>query len=269
MWRDSARWSLVTSRGADCRRSGQPSAERWGPGRGRPQVPWSRMRWAASPNLILALNTVRSLERPQSGTQVSLPDIDASTSMVGRVLDYVGEKYGRDKVACAWTHWHHQTKQALKDSARIMGIRLLRRRQDHQSLLPPHRPAARTFRCTTSSDQVKRYAEAREFRELYDSDPDAKRITDEAMARRPDSSDRCARLRHLIMGSEPIISYVLLFGAFCSNDNLKNVVIQDGVTQIESWAFSNCPKLASVAIPESEAFFDDYILAIVTTYHQP
>lgn len=51
---------------------------------------------------------------------------------------------------------------------------------------------------------AKRYAEAREFRELYDSDPDAKRITDEAMGIegliRQTGVHACAT----IMGSEPI-----------------------------------------------------------------
>ena len=50
----------------------------------------------------------------------------------------------------------------------------------------------------------KRYAEAREFRELYDSDPDAKRVTDEAMGIegliRQTGVHACAT----IMGSEPI-----------------------------------------------------------------
>ena len=37
------------------------------------------------------------------------------------MLDYVGEKYGRDKVAQCVIYGTIKTKQALKDSARIMG----------------------------------------------------------------------------------------------------------------------------------------------------
>ncbi|RFT38862.1 hypothetical protein CG399_02195, partial [Bifidobacteriaceae bacterium NR015] len=38
-----------------------------------------------------------------------------------KVLEYVGEKYGRDKVAQCVIYGTIKTKQALKDSARIMG----------------------------------------------------------------------------------------------------------------------------------------------------
>ena len=49
------------------------------------------------------------------------------------------------------------------------------------------------------------------------------------------------------------------WAAFKDNAALRNVVIQDGVVQIEGWAFANCPKLASVAIPESVSSFGDSI----------
>ena len=53
---------------------------------------------------------------------MSLPDIDVDFDPEGRmkVLDYVAEKYGHDKVAQCVTYGTIKTKQALKDSARIM-----------------------------------------------------------------------------------------------------------------------------------------------------
>ena len=62
-------------------------------------------------------------ERFLNPERVSLPDIDVDFDPDGRgrVLDYVGDKYGRDKVAQCVIYGTIKTKQALKDSARIMG----------------------------------------------------------------------------------------------------------------------------------------------------
>ena len=66
-------------------------------------------------------------ERFLNPERVSLPDIDVDFDPDGRgrVLDYVGEKYGRDKVAQCVIYGTIKTKQA------------------------------RTFRCTTSSTQAR------------------------------------------------------------------------------------------------------------------
>ena len=48
----------------------------------------------------------------------------------------------------------------------------------------------------------------------------------------------------------------------CNNSNVKKVVIEDGVTNIGNWAFSECSSLTSITIPESvtsigaSAFYD-------------
>lgn len=62
-------------------------------------------------------------ERFLNPERVSLPDIDVDFDPDGRgrVLDYVGDKYGRDKVAQCVIYGTIKAKQALKDSARIMG----------------------------------------------------------------------------------------------------------------------------------------------------
>ncbi len=54
---------------------------------------------------------------------MSLPDIDVDFDPEGRleVIDYCREKYGHDKVAQCVIYGTIKTKQALKDSARIMG----------------------------------------------------------------------------------------------------------------------------------------------------
>ena len=145
-------------------------------------------------------------ERFLNPERVSLPDIDVDFDPDGRgrVLDYVGEKYGRDKVAQCVIYGTIKTKQALKDSARIMGYDFSVGDKITKAL-PPAQTGGKDIPLHDIFDpSAKRYAEAREFRELYDSAPDAKRITDEAMGIegliRQTGVHACAT----IMGSEPI-----------------------------------------------------------------
>ncbi len=138
-------------------------------------------------------------ERFLNPERVSLPDIDVDFDPDGRgrVLDYVGEKYGRDKVAQCVIYGTIKTKQALKDSARIMGYDFSVGRQDHQS------PASRTDRrqghsaarhlrpkreTIRGSTRIPRTVRFRPGRETHHGRGDGHR--------RSDSSDRCARLRH-------------------------------------------------------------------------
>ena len=73
-----------------------------------------------------------------------------------------------------------KTKQALKDSARIMGYEFSVGEKITKAL-PPAATGGKDISLHDIFDPTaKRYAEAREFRELYDSDPDTKRITEEA-----------------------------------------------------------------------------------------
>ena len=145
-------------------------------------------------------------ERFLNPERVSLPDIDVDfdPNGRGRVLDYVGDKYGRDKVAQCVIYGTIKTKQALKDSARIMGYEFSMGERITKALPPAQTGGKDIPLHDIFEPSSKRYAEAREFRELYDSDPDVKRVTDEAMGIegliRQTGVHACAT----IMGSEPI-----------------------------------------------------------------
>lgn len=144
-------------------------------------------------------------ERFLNPERVSLPDIDVDFDPDGRakVLEYVTEKYGRDKVAQCVTYGTIKTKQALKDSARIMG-------EDYSmgdritKALPPSKNGKDASLREIFDPDSKRYAEAREFRELCESDPRVAEIKDRAMGIegliRQTGVHACAT----IMGSEPI-----------------------------------------------------------------
>ena len=145
-------------------------------------------------------------ERFLTPERVSLPDIDVDFDPEGRmrVLGYVADKYGHDKVAQCVIYGTIKTKQALKDSARIMGFPFEMGTRITEAL-PPAATGGKDISVHDIFDpSAKRYAEAREYRELYDSVPEVKRITEEAKGIegliRQTGVHACAT----IMGSAPI-----------------------------------------------------------------
>ncbi|MDU6641345.1 MAG: DNA polymerase III subunit alpha, partial [Alloscardovia omnicolens] len=121
-------------------------------------------------------------ERFLNPERVSLPDIDVDFDPEGRmkVLDYVAEKYGHDKVAQCVTYGTIKTKQALKDSARIMDYEFSMGELMTKALPPAVGGKDITVHDIFNKD-AKRYDEAKEFRDLYDSNEDVQKITKQAM----------------------------------------------------------------------------------------
>lgn len=150
-----------------------------GPGRG--SAAGSMVAYAMGITELDPLKHGLIFERFLNPERVSLPDIDIDFDPEGRgrVLDYVGEKYGHDKVAQCVIYGTIKTKQALKDSARIMGYDFSVGEKITKAL-PPSKNGKDASLKEIFNASSKRYAEAREFRELYESDPDARRIIDEA-----------------------------------------------------------------------------------------
>ncbi|WP_300765763.1 DNA polymerase III subunit alpha [uncultured Bifidobacterium sp.] len=174
-----------------------------GPGRG--SAAGSMVSYAMGITELDPLKHGLIFERFLNPERVSLPDIDVDFDPDGRarVLDYVAHKYGRDKVAQCVIYGTIKTKQALKDSARIMGYEFSVGERITKAL-PPSKNGKDASLKDIFDPTSKRYAEAREFRELVESDPDAKRITEEAKGIegliRQTGVHACAT----IMGSDPI-----------------------------------------------------------------
>jgi DNA polymerase-3 subunit alpha len=63
-------------------------------------------------------------ERFLNPDRISMPDIDIDFSVAGRekVIDYVANKYGRDRVAQIATFGTIKARQAIRDAARVMDI---------------------------------------------------------------------------------------------------------------------------------------------------
>ena len=150
-----------------------------GPGRG--SAAGSMVAYAMGITELDPLKHGLIFERFLNPERVSLPDIDVDFDPEGRmkVLDYVGRKYGSDKVAQCVTYGTIKTKQALKDSARIMDYEYSVGDKVTKALPPAVNGKDMSLK-DIFDPQSKRYPEAKEFRDLYESNPDVKRITEEA-----------------------------------------------------------------------------------------
>ncbi|NEG70025.1 DNA polymerase III subunit alpha [Bifidobacterium choloepi] len=208
-----------------------------GPGRG--SAAGSMVAYAMGITELDPLKHGLIFERFLNPERVSLPDIDVDFDPEGRmrVLDYVADKYGHDRVAQCVIYGTIKTKQALKDSARIMGYDFSTSEAVVKAL-PPSQTGGKDIPVKDIfNPQAKRYDEAREFREMYDSNPDAKRITDQAMEIegliRQTGIHACAT----IMGSEPITN---------TSPLMVQVKNKDDVTVATTFEYHTCETLGLV-----------------------
>lgn len=118
-------------------------------------------------------------ERFLNPERISMPDIDVDFDerRRGEVLEYVERKYGSDKVAQVVTFGTIKTKQALKDSARVLGYDF----SVGEKLTKALPPAIQGKDITLSGafdPEDKRYVEAEEFRAVVGESPDTTKIYD-------------------------------------------------------------------------------------------
>jgi len=116
-------------------------------------------------------------ERFLNPERVSMPDIDLDFDerRRGDMIRYATELYGEERVAQIITFGTIKAKQAIKDSARVLGYPYAV--GDRLTKLMPKavmgKEASLTDCFTPGSD---RYSEARELREAYEGDPDTQRV---------------------------------------------------------------------------------------------
>lgn len=108
-------------------------------------------------------------ERFLNPARVSMPDIDVDFEDVQRdkVVEYVAEKYGKDKVAHIGTYMTMAARAAFKDVARTMGVPF-DRSNFIASLI-----TQKTIR--ESIDQME------DLKNMYENDPILKKTFDEAI----------------------------------------------------------------------------------------
>jgi DNA polymerase-3 subunit alpha len=135
--------------------------------------------------------------------RVSMPDIDCDFSVEGRekVIRYVSEKYGTDRVAQIITFTTMASKAAIRDVGRVLEVPL--RDTDRLAKLVP----VWQGRSKTLDDTIK---EVPEFREAYESNEEQKRLVDVARTLEGVSRNVSTHAAGVVIAPEPLVHYTPL-----------------------------------------------------------
>lgn len=148
-------------------------------------------------------------ERFLNPERMSMPDFDIDFDDRRRpeVIRYVTEKYGDDRVAMIVTYGTIKAKQAIKDAGRVldypfaMGDRITK-------AMPPTVMGKDIPLSGIFDSEHKRYSEATEFRQLYESDNDVRKIVDTARGLENLKRQWGVHAAGVIMSSEPLIDLI-------------------------------------------------------------
>ena len=148
-------------------------------------------------------------ERFLNPDRVSMPDfdVDFDERRRGEVIKYVTEKYGEDRVAQIVTYGTIKAKQALKDSARLLGYPFAVGEKLTKAMPPA--VMGKDIPLSGIFDKAHpRHAEAEEFRQLHSTDPDAQAVV--TLARDIEGLKRQwgVHAAGVIMSSEPLIDII-------------------------------------------------------------
>jgi DNA polymerase-3 subunit alpha len=148
-------------------------------------------------------------ERFLNPERISMPDIDLDFDERRRadMIRYATQKYGEERVAQIITYGTIKAKQAIKDSARVLGYPFAMGDKITKAMPPAVMgkdiPLAGIFDPTHA-----RYAEAGEFRTLYESDPDAKRVVDTARGLEGLKRQWGVHAAGVILSREPLLDVI-------------------------------------------------------------
>ncbi|MFW6718716.1 DNA polymerase III subunit alpha [Streptomyces sp. MAR4 CNY-716] len=171
-------------------------------------------------------------ERFLNPERVSMPDVDIDFDERRRaeVIRYVTEKYGADKVAMIGTYGTIKAKNAIKDSARVLGYPYAM--GDRITKAMPADVLGKGIPLSGITDpDHPRYSEAGEVRGLYENEPDVKKVIDTARGVEGLVRQMGVHAAGVIMSSEPIVDHVPVW-----------VRHTDQVT-ITQWDYPTCESL--------------------------
>ena len=144
-----------------------------------------------------------------TGADASPPDIDIDMDPLGRekVIEYVTNKYGADKVAGVATKMQLKGKSSIKDSARVLGVTY--GLGDKINKLYPKPIVGRDLSLADLYDPTDgRYDEGVEFRNLVASDPEAIKVVELAKALEGTQRGFGQHAAAVILSREPIVNTV-------------------------------------------------------------
>ena len=148
-------------------------------------------------------------ERFLNPERASMPDfdIDFDERRRGEVIRYVTEKYGSERVAQIVTYGTIKAKQAVKDSARVMGHPFNVGEQLTKAM-PPDVMGKGVPLSGIYDPEHPRYGEGKEFRELVETEPHFKEIVETAKGLEGLKRQWGVHAAGVIMSSEPLIDVI-------------------------------------------------------------
>src|SRR5918997_1554013 len=151
-------------------------------------------------------------ERFLNPSRVSMPDIDMDFDSRFRdeMIRYAAERYGRDHVAQIVTFGTIKARNAVRDAARVLGYPYIVGDKIAKSM-PPLVMGRDTplYACLEEHEKFRDgYKAARELREMYELDPDARKVIDVAKGleglRRQDGIHAAA----VVITDDPLTEYL-------------------------------------------------------------
>lgn len=148
-------------------------------------------------------------ERFLNPERISMPDIDLDFDerRRGEMIRYATEKYGEDRVAQIITYGTIKSKQAIKDSSRVLGYPYAIGERLTKAL-PPTIMGKDISLAGVFDSKNDRYVEASEFRALYESDPDSKRVVDTALGLEGLKRQWGVHAAGVILSAEPLLDVI-------------------------------------------------------------
>jgi DNA polymerase-3 subunit alpha len=148
-------------------------------------------------------------ERFLNPERISMPDIDLDFDERRRseMIRYATQKYGDDRVAQIITYGTIKSKQALKDATRVLGYPYVIGEKLTKALPPSVMGKDITLGGVFDRDDP-RHGEAGEFRTLYDTDVDSKRVVDLARGLEGLKRQWGVHAAGVILSREPLLDVI-------------------------------------------------------------
>jgi DNA polymerase-3 subunit alpha len=192
---------------ADLCRHARESNIRVGPGRG--SATGALVAFALRITELDPIEHGLIFERFLNPERVSMPDIDLDFDerRRGDMIRYATQRYGDDRVSQIITYGTIKAKQAVKDSARVLGHPFVMGDKITKVMPPPvmgkDMPLSGIFDTTH-----ERYKEAGEFRAIYDTDPEVKKVVDTARGLEGLKRQWGVHAAGVILSSEPLLDVI-------------------------------------------------------------
>jgi len=164
---------------ADLVRYAKDNGIRVGPGRG--SAAGAMIAYALGITDLDPIEHGLLFERFLNPERISMPDIDIDFDerRRGDMIRYATQKYGEERVAQIVTFGSIKAKAAVKDAARVLGYPYALGDRITKAM-PPSVMGKDISLSGVFDSEHPRYREAAEFRTLYESEPDVRKVVDTA-----------------------------------------------------------------------------------------